>query len=113
MTNATIMFAAFIVAVVSVVIVFVAGAMSGVVRLTTLLTRTFFAFLISGAASYLLLMIFDWYYEKKHKEFSAEGVGKDAKTTAAEVNISAEGSQAAQPAQEGFKPMNANELPKA
>ena len=112
MTNATIMFAAFIVSAVSVVIVFVAGMMSGVVRLTTLLTRTFFAFLISGAASYLLLMIFDWYYEKKHKEFSAEPVGKDAKTNAAEVNISA-GLQASQPAQEGFKPMNANELPKA
>ena len=99
MTNATIMFAAFVVSAVSVIIVFVAGMMSGVVRLTTLLTRTFFAFLMSGAASYLLLMIFDWYYERQHKKFSGEQPSQDKP---AEENN-----------QEGFKPINANELPKA
>ena len=99
MTNATIMFAAFIVSAVSVIIVFVAGMMSGVVRTTTLLTRTFYAFLMSGAASYLLLMIFDWYYERQHKKFSAEQPSQDKP---AEENK-----------QEGFQPINANELPKA
>ena len=93
MTNATIMFAAFIVSAVSVIIVFVA------VRTTTLLTRTFYAFLMSGAASYLLLMIFDWYYERQHKKFSAEQPSQDKP---AEENK-----------QEGFQPINANELPKA
>ncbi len=99
MTNATIMFAAFIVSAVSVIIVFVSGMMSGVVRTTTLLTRTFYAFLMSGAASYLLLMIFDWYYERQHKKFSAEQPSQDKP---AEENK-----------QEGFQPINANELPKA
>lgn len=111
MTNATIMFAAFIVSAVSVIIVFVSGMMSGVVRTTTLLTRTFFAFLMSGAASYLLLMIFDWYYERQHKKFSAaEVASKGEQPKAAEVNVN---NETAQPAQDGFKPINANELPKA
>ena len=79
LTNATIMFAAFIVSAVSVIIVFVSGMMSGVVRTTTLLTRTLYAFLMSGAASYLLLMIFDWYYERQHKKFSAEQPSQESK----------------------------------
>ena len=99
LTNASIMFTAFIISTVAVVIVFVSGMTSGVVRMNTLLTRTFYAFLMSGAASYLLLMIFDWYYERQHKKFSAEQPSQDKP---AEENK-----------QEGFQPINANELPKA
>ena len=101
------MFAAFIVSAVSVIIVFVAGMTSGVVRTTTLLTRTFYAFFMTGAASYFILMIFDWYYEKKHKEFISGKVADDAQTDSKEENKAPENKQ------EGFKPINANELPKA
>ena len=112
MTNASIMFTAFIISVISAIIVFAAGAMSGVVRMTTLLTRTFFAVMMSGAASYLVLMLFDWYYERSHKKFSAEeNKSESEKEKHAEVNKNE--NAAAQPAQNGFKPMNANELPKA
>ena len=107
MTNASIMFTAFLISVISAIIVFVAGIMSGVVRMTTLLTRTFFAVMMSGAASYLVLMLFDWHYERNHKKFSAEENAESAQAQPAEVK------KDTQPAQEGFKPMNANELPKA
>ena len=110
MTNASIMFTAFIISVISAIIVFVAGAMSGVVRMTTLLTRTFFAVMMSGAASYLVLMLFDWYYERSHKKFSAEEITETPQEKPAENKKAA---TAAQPAPDGFKPINANELPKA
>lgn len=108
------MFTAFMISIVSAIIVFVAGLMSGLVRMTTLLMRTFFAVMMSGAASYLILMVFDWYYERTHKKFSAEEVvSEEGQPKPAEVNINAEGAKTAQPAQAGFKPLNAKELPKA
>ena len=108
LTNASIMFTAFIISVISAVIVFVAGIMSGLVRMTTLLTRTFFAVMMSGAASYLVLMLFDWHYERSHKKFEAqENNAESAQAKPAEVKAEDK------PAQDGFKPMNANELPKA
>lgn len=114
MTNASIMFTAFMISIVSAAIVFVAGLMSGLVRMTTLLTRTFFAVMMSGAASYLILMVFDWYYERTQKKSSAEEVDSQAEQPKpAEVNIKAEGAEAAQSAPAGFKPLNAKELPKA
>ena len=116
LTNATIMFAAFLISTVSVVIVFVAGITSGVVRMTTLLTRTLFAFFMAGAASYLALMIFDWYYEKQHKKFLSEVSDAESETPKdAEVNVSADANAQAetpQPAQSqqaeqpSFKPMD-------
>ena len=117
MTNATIMFAAFLVSTVSVVIVFVAGMTSGVVRMTTLLTRTLFAFFMAGAASYLALMIFDWYYEKQHKKFMSEVETAESESPEnVEVNISADAQaqaetppqpqQATQAEQPSFKPMD-------
>ena len=113
MTNATIMFAAFLVSTVSVVIVFVAGMTSGVVRMTTLLTRTLFAFFMAGAASYLALMIFDWYYEKQHKKFLSEVEAAESESPEnVEVNISADAQakaetpQPQQAEQPSFKPMD-------
>ena len=117
MTNATIMFAAFLVSTVSVVIVFVAGMTSGVVRMTTLLTRTLFAFFMTGAASYLALMLFDWYYEKQHKKFMSEFEAAESESPEnVEVNISADAQaqaetppqpqQATQAEQPTFKPMD-------
>ena len=110
LTNASIMFTAFIISVISAIIVFVAGVTSGVVRMTTLLTRTFFAVMMSGAASYLVLMLFDWHYERNHKKFSAE---ENQAETPPEKSAEENKTATAQPAQDGFKPMNANELPKA
>lgn len=72
MTNSSIMFTAFIISLVSVVIVFIAGVMSGVVRLGTVMMRALMAFFMTGAASYFILMLFDWFYEKQHKKFSEQ-----------------------------------------
>lgn len=111
MTNASIMFTAFLLSTVSVVIVFVAGATSGVVRMNTLLTRSFFAFFMTGAATYFLLMLFDWYYEKQHKKFDPDKVDAESKVEGVEVKINADAQPsqpqpAAQPAQPTFQPMN-------
>ena len=89
LTNSSIMFTAFIISMVSVVIVFVAGIMSGVVRLGTVMMRSLLAFFMSGAASYFLLMVFDWYYERQHKKFSTEQINVESQ--------SAEGNAAATP----------------
>lgn len=109
MTNASIMFTAFLVSTVSVVIVFVAGATSGVVRMSTLITRAVFAFFMTGAASYLVLMIFDWYYERQHKKFSSESSGGENEPPK-EVNVNNAAkngkTQATQPEQPTFQPMN-------
>ena len=117
LTNASIMFTAFIISTVAVIIVFVSGMTSGVVRMNTLLMRTFFAFFMTGAATYFLLMLFDWYYEKQHKKFAE--VDAETQPPKDEVNISAEAKaqaaqpaqseqppQPAQPAQPTFQPMN-------
>lgn len=72
LTNSSIMFTAFIISMISVVIVFVAGIMSGVVRLGTVMMRALMAFFMTGAASYFLLMLFDWFYEKQHKKFAEQ-----------------------------------------
>jgi len=120
LTNASIMFTAFIISTVAVIIVFVSGMTSGVVRMNTLLMRTFFAFFMTGAATYFLLMLFDWYYEKQHKKFAE--VDEEQQPSKDEVNISdeakeqaakpaqpeqaARSEQPAQPAQPTFQPMN-------
>ena len=118
MTNASIMFTAFLISTVSVVIVFVSGAASGVVRMNTLLTRSFFAFFMTGAATYFLLMLFDWYYEKQHKKFAPDKVDAEVKSEGVEVKVNADAQPqpaatqpqpqqpAAQPAQPTFQPMN-------
>lgn len=88
LTNASIMFTAFVISIISVVIVFVAGIMSGVVRLGTLLMRALLAFFMTGAASYFLLMLFDLYYEKQKHKLDTEKVdatSQPAEGKAAEV----------------------------
>ena len=117
LTNASIMFTAFIISTVAVIIVFVSGMTSGVVRMNTLLMRTFFAFFMTGAATYFLLMLFDWYYEKQHKKFAevnAESeppkdevdISAEAETKAAQAAQTAQSEQSPQPAQPTFQPMN-------
>ncbi len=53
---------------VSMIITFLAGLASGVVRLSTLALRSCFAFCLASAACYFLLMLFDLYNERLQKE---------------------------------------------
>ncbi|MBO4400459.1 MAG: hypothetical protein J5809_01270 [Selenomonadaceae bacterium] len=50
------------------IIVFIAGMTSGVVRWGTLALRILFAFSMTSAASYFLMMLFDYYDEMKLKK---------------------------------------------
>ena len=53
---------------VSMIIVFISGMTSGVVRWGTLALRVLFAFSMTSAASYFLMMLFDYYDEMKLKK---------------------------------------------
>ena len=52
---------------VSMIITFLAGLASGVVRVGTLALRSCFAFCLASAACYFLLMLFDMYNERLQK----------------------------------------------
>ncbi len=112
MTNASIMFTAFLIGTISLIIVFVSGITSGVVRMNTLLMRSVFALFMAGAASYFLLMVFDWYYERLNKKLKAEL--EQVNTEVKETETPAENAADTAPQnsqQNGFKPLNPNELP--
>ncbi|MBQ7476332.1 MAG: hypothetical protein IJT06_02935 [Selenomonadaceae bacterium] len=110
MTNASIMFTAFIVSIICSVIVFVAGLFSGVVRMGTLFLRTFYALVMACAATYFILMVFDWYYEKKKKKFDESQTAandKPVEGNATENPAVANPQPVEQPAEQvGFKPLN-------
>ena len=95
---------------VSMFIVFFAGLNSGVVRLGTLAIRTVFAFAMTSAATYFLLMLYDYY-----EEIQAKKLKKDVEKIVTEENIeekTAENAAAQSPDNaEGFQPMNAENLP--
>ena len=81
--------------------------------MNTLFMRAFYTLIMAGAASYFVLMIFDWYYEKKHKAFEESQATADAQ---ASTEKSAETAPQPQPVnqppeQSGFKPLNPNDLP--
>lgn len=57
---------------VSMIIVFISGMTSGVVRWGTLALRVLFAFCMTSAASYFFMMLFDYYDEMKMKKLMAE-----------------------------------------
>lgn len=50
---------------ISMIIVFISGMASGVVRWSTLALRVLFAFSMTSAASYFFMMLFDYYDEMK------------------------------------------------
>ena len=89
---------------VSMFIVFFAGLNSGVVRLGTLAIRTVFAFAMTSAATYFLLMLYDYYEEIQANEeiVTEESVAETSDKNAAEQS---------QNNVEGFQPMNAENLP--
>ena len=92
---------------VSMIIVFVSGISSGVVRLTTLAFRSVFAFAMTSAATYFIMMLYDYYEEIQTKKLK-----KEVEETIAEEEISAEpvAEQSPQP-EVTFQPINANDLP--
>ena len=53
---------------ISMIITFIAGMASGVVRVGTLALRSCFTFCLASAACYFLLMLFDMYNERLQKE---------------------------------------------
>ena len=63
---------------VSMIIVFIAGMTSGVVRWGTLVLRILFAFCMTSAASYFFMMLFDYYDEMKIKKLKAEAEALEA-----------------------------------
>lgn len=88
---------------VSMIIVFISGMMSGVVRLGTLTLRSLFAFCVTSVLTYFILMLFEMYDEsrrKKSEEISKELV-KDEETSEDESSP------------EGFRPVNPNDYPQA
>ena len=90
---------------VSMIIVFCSGLFSGVVRLNTLLIRTIWAFSMTSAASFFLIMLFDYYQEIQEKKLKKEAEEIINGETPAENNETE--TQAA----EVFQPINANSLP--
>ena len=95
---------------VSMFIVFFAGLNSGVVRLGTLAIRTVFAFAMTSAATYFLLMLYDYY-----EEIQAKKLKKDVEEIVTEESVAETSDKnAAEQSQnnvEGFQPMNAENLP--
>lgn len=92
---------------VSMIIVFISGMMSGVVRFGTLSLRCLFAFCITTALTYFILMLFEMYDERKRKE--AEKVAKEL--AGDEENLAGENFQ--NTATGDFQPVNPNDYPQA
>lgn len=99
---------ALLLGVVSMIIVFIAGLTSGVVGLGTLAIRTVFAFAMTSAASYFLLMLYDYYEEIQAKKLKNE-VEKIVTEEKSEQNAA---EQSPQP-ENAFQPMNAGNLTSA
>lgn len=103
---------ALLLGVVSMIIVFVSGLTSGVVRLTTLALRAVFAFSMTSAATYFVMMLYDYYEEIKMKKLQKETEAIIAEETPAENIETAETAEEQSPQSETvFQPINANDLP--
>ena len=90
---------------ISMIIVFVSGWTSGVVGLGTLAIRAVFACAMTSAATYFLMMLFDYY-----EEMQAKKLAKDVEEIVEETPAENEESQTP-PEPEGFQPMSAENLP--
>ena len=89
------------------IIVLVSGFSSGVVRLTTLAFRSVFAFAMTSAAVYFILMLYDYYEEmqsKKLKKDVEKIISEEKSTETVEENPP-------QPEEVAFQPINAENLP--
>lgn len=100
-----ILLTAFALGAVSMIIVLISGLSSGLVRLGTLSLRAVFAFCMTSAASYFLMMLFDLYEELKQKKLQ-----QAAEAEALEVSAPVE--EAAEPV-ETVEKVDAVEAPEA
>lgn len=108
---------------ISMIIVFISGMTSGVVRWGTLALRILFAFCMTSAASYFLMMLFDLYDEMKLKKLKAAAEALEAETVAQTEEMEAappEESESPPPEKNpvpppppapNFQPMDASNLP--
>lgn len=95
---------ALLLGVISMIIVFISGLTSGVVGIFTLILRACFAFAMTSAATYFLLMLFDYYEETQTKQLQKESEEITQEETPAETSEE-------QTPPPGFQPMNASNLP--
>ena len=91
---------------VSMAIVFCSGVFSGVVRFSTVMIRTVWAFSMTSAATFFLIMLFDYYDEIQTKKLK-----KDVEEIIQEETPAENPQTENQAATEGFQPMNASTLP--
>ena len=72
---------------ISMIITFIAGMASGVVRFGTLALRSCFAFCLASAACYFILMLFDMYNERLQKKIEQveDEVAEDAENETASL----------------------------
>lgn len=94
---------------VSMIIVFISGMMSGVVRLGTLSLRCLFAFCMTTALTYFILMLFEMYDERKRKE--ADAIAKEL--AGDEENSAEENPAGEDTTPESFQPINPSNYPQA
>ena len=94
---------------VSMIIVFISGMMSGVVRLGTLSLRSFIAFCVTTALTYFILMLFEMYDERRRKE--AEAVAKEL--AGDEENSADENLEGEDTTPGNFQPVNPSDYPQA
>ncbi len=97
---------ALLLGVVSMIIVFVSGLTSGVVGLGTLAIRTIFSFAMTSAATYFLLMLYDYYEEMQEKKLK-----KDVEKIVTEEPVEENAAEQSPNVAEGFQPMNTENLP--
>ena len=98
---------ALLLGVVSMIIVFVSGFSSGVVRFSTLAIRTVFAFAMTSAATYFLLMLYDYY-----EEIQAKKLKKDVEEIVTEEKTDTPPAAEQSPNEAaGFQPMSTENLP--
>ena len=91
---------------VSMIIVFISGMMSGVVRLGTLTLRSLIAFCVTSFLAYLVLMLFEMYDKSRRKK--AEQIAKElSQSEEAENPVESENTQG------NFQPINPSDYPQA
>lgn len=83
---------------ISMIVVFLSGMASGVVRVWTLMLRCGLAFCLTSAACYFLLIMLEMYYQRLHKE---------------EEQVASElAEETAEEGEENFQPTEADEVPR-
>lgn len=98
---------------VSMIIVFISGMASGVVRWGTLALRVLFAFSMTSAASYFFMMLFDYYDEMKVRKLreAAEALEAESAPPVEEVETPPQEESAPPQAVEASPPVEVPPVP--